>query len=50
MPILLRASTVPSGPRLFPRNLSHADADIVLVEGERSGDLNVSVPSCMMTL
>ena len=48
-PILLRHSTVPSGPRSRPRNLSQASTDTFLTEGVRSGDSNTSSPSCMVT-
>ena len=50
MPILRRHSTMPSGPSSVPRNLSHADAEMVLLEGVRSGERKVSSPSCMMTV
>ena len=49
MSILRRHSTVPSGPISLPRNLSQADAEILLTAGVRSGDLNVASPSCMIT-
>ena len=41
---------MPSGPSWVPRNLSQADAEIVLFEGARSGERKVSSPSCITTV